>query len=337
MGKPTISDVARLAGVSTATVSRALTGSLPVREHVKLQVQEAADSLGYAANSIARALRQERTTNVGMIVPDLSNPFFTLLVEGVEHRLQDLQISLLLCSSHGDVTIEAARLRSLQRSQVEVVLISPTHEFESAQALKTISRTVPLVQIDQFADGVETDWIGLDDALAMRRLIRHVVERGARHAAYIGGSATDSSARARLDAVRAECRRQGVTLEERDVLLGSVTIAWGETASQQLHESGPLPDVVICGADVIAYGALQCFDRLGVTVPSDVMVTGFDDIAFSALTRLSLTTIRQPIDAIAAAAVAVVQNLMGGDPPRPPQRSVLEPELIVRASTDRVA
>ncbi|MDQ1553330.1 MAG: LacI family transcriptional regulator [Microbacteriaceae bacterium] len=337
MGKPTISDVARLAGVSTATVSRALTGSLPVREHVKEQVQAAADSLGYAANSIARALRQERTTNVGMIVPDLSNPFFTLLVEGVEHRLQDLQISLLLCSSHGDVTIEAERLRSLQRSQVEVVLISPTHEFESAHALKTIARTVPLIQIDQFADGVETDWVGLDDALAMRTLIQHVVERGARTAAYIGGSATDSSARSRLDAARAECLRQGVALDERNVLLGSVTIAGGEAASQRLSESGALPDVVICGADVIAYGVLQGFDRLGIKVPADVMVTGFDDIAFSALTRLSLTTIRQPIDAIAEAAVSVVQNLMGDAPPRPPHRSVLQPELIVRDSTNRVA
>ncbi|GAA2225438.1 LacI family transcriptional regulator [Herbiconiux moechotypicola] len=334
MARSTIGDVARLAGVSTATVSRVLTGSVPVSAQLREKVNAAATALDYTVNTTARALRRDRTLSVGMVVPDLSNPFFTLLVDGVERRLQGLGLTLHLCSSGGDPATEAARIRSLQQSQVEVLVVAAAHVEQSGPVLREAMRRTPVVQLDQFADGVDGDWIGVDERLGMRLVLEHLAEQGARTAAYIGGQPHDSSARVRFEAARSEAAAFGIRLEADERLLGAFSSGWGDRAARLLVEAG-LPDAVVCGADVVALGVLQGFDALGVRVPDDVLVTGFDDIPLSAHPRLSITTVRQPLDRLAELAVEAVEEIVDGAPERHPHRIAVAPELVVRSSSMR--
>jgi LacI family transcriptional regulator len=328
----TIRDVAERAQVSTATVSRALSGAKPVSPAVREQVQRAADELGYAGNGIASALRRSRTDTVGMLVPSIANPFFTGLVEHVEHALQQAGRQLFLCSSRSDPELEAQRLRSLVARQVDGIIISPVHGSLSTPAVQRAATELPLVQVDRYVSGVDSDWIGVDDDAALDLVMTHLAGRGVRSAAFVSSQLTNSSTELRLAGFRRHAARLDVAVPEGNVLLGEYSIDWGREAAAGLIAAGGLPDAVVCADDLIALGVLQACAAAGVSVPGDVLVTGFDDIPYSALSAPPLTTVHQPQAEIAAEAVRLLSRVLG-DEPTAHDRVALRPTLTVRAST----
>ncbi|WP_369135756.1 LacI family DNA-binding transcriptional regulator [Modestobacter sp. I12A-02662] len=332
MQRVTIRDVAERAQVSTATVSRALSGAKPVSPAVREQVQRAADELGYAGNGIASALRRSRTDTVGMLVPSIANPFFTGLVEHVEHALQQVGRQLFLCSSRSDPELEAQRLRSLVARQVDGIVISPVHGSLSTPAVQRAAAELPLVQVDRYVTGVDSDWIGVDDDAALDLVMTHLAERGVRSAAFVSSQLTNSSTELRLAGFRRHAARLDVAVPEGHVLLGEYSIEWGREAAAGLIATAGLPDAVVCADDLIALGVLQACAAAGVAVPGDVLVTGFDDIPYSALSAPPLTTVHQPQAEIAAEAVRLLSRVLG-DEPTAHDRVALRPTLTVRAST----
>lgn len=334
MGRVTIRDVAELAQVSTATVSRALSGAKPVSPAVVDQVRRAADELGYAGNGIASALRRSRTDTVGMVVPSIANPFFTGLVEHVEHALQDAGRQLFLCSSRSDPELEAQRLRSLVARQVDGIIISPVHGSLSTTAVRRAADELPLVQVDRYVTGVDSDWVGVDDDAALELVMEHLADRGVRSAAFVSSQLTNSSTELRVAGFHRHAERLGIAVRERDVLLGEYSIEWGRQAALALLAAGPRPDAVVCADDLIALGMLQACATAGVDVPRDLLVTGFDDIPFAALSHPPLTTVRQPQAEIAAEAVRLLSRVLGAEE-APPARVALRPSLTIRSSTSR--
>lgn len=332
MARVTIRDVAARVGVSTATVSRALSGAKPVSPALVEQVRKAAEELGYSGNGIASALRRSRTDTVGMVVPSITNPFFTSLVEGVEHALQDSGRQLFLCSSRSDPALEAQRLRSLVARQVDGIVISPVHGQESTPAVSWAAGELPLVQVDRYVTGVESDWVGVDDDAALRLVVEHLHTRGVRTAAFISSELTSSSTELRVAGFQEHTARLGIGLVPGGMLLGEYSIEWGRTAMQRVLAERPLPDAVVCADDLIALGVLQSCAAAGVRVPGDLLVTGFDDIPFAALSDPPLTTVRQPQVEIAAQAVRLLAHAERADD-RPRMRLALQPSLVVRAST----
>lgn len=321
--------MATAAGVSTATVSRALSGEAGVSENTRTRIVGLAAELGYTPNSFARALRRNRSDIVGIVVPSISNPFFTALVESVEHALQRVEKTLFLCDSRGDVELEAQRIASLRESHVDGILISPCHGELSAPAINAIPAATPVVQLDQFVTGTSSDWVGIDDDAALDLLLTHAAERGARSAVFVSSATTNSSTRARLDSFHKYAARLGIHTGPEDLLLGGFSLDWGEQVGQLLLARPSLPDVVVCGADVIAFGVIRSLSAAGVSIPDRVLVTGFDDIAFASVISPSLTTVRQPTDLLAAEAVRMLMR------PRDEAFSkvALSPTLIVREST----
>jgi LacI family transcriptional regulator len=328
----TIRDVAARVGVSTATVSRALSGAKRVSPALVEQVRQATEELGYSANGIASALRRSRTDTVGMVVPSITNPFFTGLVEGVEHALQDSGRQLFLCSSRSDPALEAQRLRSLVARQVDGIVISPVHGTESTDAVSWAAGELPLVQVDRYVTGVESDWVGVDDDAALRLVLEHLAGRGVRAAAFVSSELTSSSTELRVAGFEEHRARLGIGLAPDGMLLGEYSIEWGRAAMQRLLAGPSLPDAVVCADDLIALGVLQTCAAGGVRVPDDLLVTGFDDIPFAALSDPPLTTVRQPQVEIAAEAVRLLADAeRAGE--RPLTRLALQPSLVVRAST----
>ncbi len=330
MARATIRDVADRAGVSTATVSRALSGARPVSPSVLEQVTRAAADLGYSGNGIASALRRSRTDTVGMVVPSIANPFFTALVESVEHAVQQAGRQLFLCSSRSDPTLEAQRLRSLVARQVDGIVISPVHGSLSTEAVAWAAGELPLVQVDRHVSGVTSDWVGVDDDAALRLVVDHLADRGVQSAALVSSTLTNSSTELRGAGFLAHTARRGLAVAA--VLLGDYSIEWGRQAAGQLLAAGSLPDAVVCADDLIALGVLQACATAGVAVPGDVLVTGFDDIPYSALSNPPLTTVRQPQDEIAVEAVRLLTAALGPDR-EDPVHTAMAPSLVVRAST----
>lgn len=331
----TVATVAAEAGVSTATVSRVLTGSKSVSAQTSARVLAAAEKLRYSGNSIAKALRQNSTGNIGMLVPSISNPFFTSLVEQVEHHLAQAGLNLFLCDSRNLVATEETRLRSLTQGSVDGILVSPVDENRSAAALQRASDIVPIVQIDRRVGAVDTDWVGLDDAHAMRLIAQHLADRGVRTVAFVTSIMGSSSALDRLQSARASCAELGIAMPDDLVLDGDFSLEWGATAADGLLDSGrDLPDAIICSDDLIALGLSGRLAERGIRVPDDVRVTGFDDIEYASLNVPSLTTLRQPLTQIAAEAVRLLQeNIQSAD--RAKTQLALRGELVVRRSTTR--
>lgn len=325
--------VAAEAGVSTATVSRVLTGSKAVNAETAERVRAAVEKLRYSGNSVAKALRQNSTGNIGMLVPSISNPFFTSLVEEVEHHLAHAGLNLFLCDSRNDVDVESNRLRSLTEGFVDGILISPVNEVLSHGALHRASDIMPVVQIDRRVDTVDTDWVGLDDAHAMSAIANHLVDRGARSAAFVTSIMGSSSARDRLETARASCAELGVEMPDDLIFDGEFSLQWGATAADRLLESKhDLPAAIVCSDDLIALGLSRRLKERGISVPADVLVTGFDDIDYASLNVPSLTTLRQPLSQIAAEAVRLLgENIRSEGRAR--THLALRGELIVRDST----
>lgn len=332
MHQPTVSDVAQAAGVSTATVSRALSGRSPVAEKTRKRVEQAAHDLGYTGNSIARALRRKHSDIVGMIVPGISNPFFTALVESVEHELQRVGKTLFLCDSQGDVALEAKRIWSLRESHVEGIIISPCHGEDSATAINAIPPGTPVVQLDQYVTGTTSDWVGLDDDTAMRLLLEHLAEIGVKTAVFASSATTNSSTQARLDGFRKYAAATGIDVGPSGVMLGRFSTDWGEEVVRHLLQLPLLPDVIICGADIIAFGAIRALTSAGVTVPDQVKVTGFDDVSFASIISPSLTTIRQPTRLLAGEAVRLLTQRTRTQLTTH-AKVAFAPELVIRESS----
>lgn len=321
-----LSEVAENAGVSTATASRALSGRRRVATDLVERVRASALELGYRPNAVASALRRQQTETIGFVVPQISNPFFPAIIEAVERALQPRGVELLLCDSQMSPEIEWRRVRALLSRQVDGLLISPVSYTDSGQTLTEAATSVPVVQIDRFVEGHSAAWVGLDDAAGIDQVVTHVAGRGATTTRFVSGGPNSSSGVLRLEAYRVANRRAGLRQAGRP-LLGAFSREWGlKAAARMLDDGDPLPEAVICGNDEIALGVLAALHRAARSVPGDILVTGYDDIAMAELSDPPLTTSRQPREQIAQEAVRLLTESSA-------RRVALAPELVVREST----
>ena len=328
--RATIHDVAEAAGVSPATVSRVLTGARSVRPASATAVLEAVARLGYRPNQLGRALRRQTSQVIGMIVPSVDNPFFPSVIQVAERRLRERGYALLLSTSGDDPHVEAERVEMLVDRQVDGLLISPCGRSSSAAAVLDASKRVPLVQIDRAVDGVDCDFVGVDDQEGIRLLVTHAVSLRRRRIAYVGGDERSWSGWKRHTAFVEMARRRRSSFTSV-VRLGEFSESWGRTATTELFGLPDPPDAVLCGNDLIAVGVIEACESLGIRVPEDVVVSGYDDIGLAGKYRPSLTTVRQPINEMTEQAIDLLLA-RARDPDRRASQLLLSTELIVRQS-----
>ncbi len=330
-GLVTIRDVAARAGVSVATASRALSGNRAVSAANLRTVTRAAEDLGYRPNRIASALRRQVTDTIGLVVPQISNPFFPMLIEAVHTQLQSSPKQLLLCDAMQDPDAESQRLQALLDHKVDGILISPCDSERSREAVRAAAARVPLVQVDRQIPGESSDWVGVDDTAGMQMIVAHLRDLGMRRLVFVGAvPAGASSAHLRMSSFNDAIGRLGLSAD--DPLLGDFTTEWGVLAGRALLKRGALPDAVVCASDTIALGLLRVLVGARVRVPEDVLLTGFDDVDSARLSIPSLTTVRQPFDVLAREALRLLTERIGGQA-APGQRIAVAPELVVREST----
>lgn len=327
----TLREVAEAVGCSVATVSRVLAGDRPVGPELARRVQEAARELGYLPNQVARALRSRSTATVGLVLPQITNPFFPSLMREVEHALHEQGRALLLADSADDPALEAERVELLIARQVDGLIVAPVDQEHSMATLAKAAARVPVVLLDRSVDDVQADAVTVDNASGMRLLLEHL--RGLGHSRFwFLGAAGDASA-----AVERRAAFQDWSVRHAAfwrVELGDFSVEFGQHAAGRAvtAASAQRPDALVCANDLIAAGALQRLRELGVSVPGEIAVTGFDDIDLASLTSPCLTTVRQPNRELAAEAARMLAARI--QQPEAAARAVrLTPTLVARGST----
>ncbi|GGH43655.1 LacI family DNA-binding transcriptional regulator [Microbacterium album] len=293
----TIDDVARLAGVHKATVSRALNEATrsQVRAATVERVRAAADELGYVPDVVARGLRTKTSMTIGVIIPDLMNPIFPPIVRGIEHVLQPRGYTALLANTDGRDAVELAAFESLVQRRVDGFIVA-TGRLGAQPAVERAHRDgVFAVMVNREAGSAPYPVVTNDSESGMAAAVQHLVDLGHRRIAHLAGPRDFSTTRARADAFAAAARElPGV--RTRVVDAGALTTEAGQRAMDELLARGARrPTAIIGGNDLVALGAIRSLHAHGLRVPEDVSVVGFNDMPFAADFSPSLTTVRVPL------------------------------------------
>ena len=337
----TLYDVARAAGVSTATVSRVINGSDPVRPATQRRVLEAIEELGYVPDGSAQSLAQRRKEVIGLLAVISRGPetdverqgslFIEEVLRGLEYSVSDLGWSVLI-SFLRDSDPASAYQRTLRMSaKVDGLVIA--EDIVDRKQLARLAARIPIVLIASDARGVHADSVGVDNRSGTESVVRHVVERhGRTRLFYITGPAEAMDAVERRAAFAdAVARYPGVTVT--GFFEGHFGAVSGQLAVRHLLAGPPqdMPDAIICANDQTAIGAMRDLQAAGIRVPADIAVVGFDDMHISALLTPPLTTVRQPMRELGERACARLLERIA-DPALPPRAERLPTELIVRES-----
>lgn len=323
--------MARLARVSQATASRALTRPSKVHPATAARIRQAAQALGYVAHGAARALATRRTRTVGAVVPTLASPIFATTAHALERALDRAGYTLLLASHGFDAEVELRAARALiERGVDALVLLGTAHEPGLLRMIA--ARDLPYVLTWALDQSGRHPCVGFDNRAAGVQVARHLLALGHREFAMIAGvTAVNERARERLAGVREALAAHGIALGSERVVEQPFTLAGGRQGLRQLLGRAPRPTAVICGNDVLAIGALAECRALGIEVPRELSLAGFDDMDIASIVTPPLTTVRLPTAELGACAARYLLARLAGEPA--PARTELPVELVVRAST----
>ncbi len=325
----TIKDIAERAGVSYATVSRALNSRADVSPETRSRILELAKELGYQPNAIARSLVKRKSEMVALIVPDVSNPFFSDITMSVNEAAEEAGYTVVVCNTGWDEKKEADKLRIMQEQRVDGIICKPVNEL-SEERLKEIN--VPIV-LFWHAQPDDISYIEVDHEAGGKLAVRHLIERGYKKIAYLGGKLTSQSNQIRMDAYKRSLIEGGLEVREEWINNGGFSMESGYQRIGSMFRLSNPPDAVFCGNDIIALGVLQYARDHGLNVPRDFGIIGFDDISYASLPQVRLSTISQPRDKLGRQAFEALLTEMDVYPNHAAQKILVEPELVVRGTT----
>lgn len=327
-----IQDVAKLADVSTATVSRALANPDRVSPQTRARVLEAIARTGYVPNPAARSLRSQKTFMVLVVLPDLANTFFSKILRGIEETLFEAGYGMIIGDLDGSPQKEAHFAAFTAAGRVDGAILLNGHLFGQTRdgKGKAARINIPLVALCEAIPGADIPQIEIDNRAAASRMTQHLAALGHRSIAYVSGPSENVLERERFRGYRDGLEAAGIPFDPVLVLPGDYTIESGVAAGQRVVAQSKRPTAVFCTSDEMAIGLMRTLLSAGLRVPEDISVAGFDDIEFAAVAEPSLTTIHQPRRELGQAAASVLIELLQG---RPASRSIrLETELVHRNS-----
>ncbi len=329
-GKATLHDVAKQAGVSAMTVSRVVNEQPGVKPATRDRVERVLNQLGYRPNIVARGLKAAETNTLGLLVPDVTNPYFPSLVRGAEDVAFDAGYTLVLHNFIEDREREAAALTMFEERRVDGVIVCSPRLPES-RLHEHLARQTAAVVVNRRAPAEIAGSVRVDHEVGARLAVRHLLELGHRTFGVLAGPDDSTAGQERLAGIHEELKAAGITLQEASIIHCPPTMKGGSDASKVLLERDPRPDAVLCFNDLVAAGTLETARNLNLSVPDNLSVVGYDDIAYASMFTPALTTLRVPTYELGAHAMRMLLGRMNGEP-----RSigiVVQPELIVRNST----
>jgi len=324
---PSIKDVAKIAEVSTATVSRVLANNSRVKDETRQRVLDAVEQLKYRPNLIARSLRVQKSAKIGLVVSDIRNPFFTAIGRAVEDSAYEQGYSVLMCNTDENPEKEEMYLNLLHDENVAGIIFSPTQQFSAG--LKSYRSSIPFVIIDRSVESKDMDMVLLDNVAAAYELTTHLIENGYRIFAGLFGDASTTGKE----------RSRGFHKALKDNQLNPIAahfiaprIRQGYETTTALLKQKQKPDAIFTSNSLLTAGALQAIRDSKLNVPNDVALVGFDETTWGALVDPPITLIAQPTEEIGRTATELLFQRIE-EPTRSPKTVILKGTLIVRGSS----
>lgn len=326
----TMADVAREAGVSSMTVSRVINNKGAVSAATRQRVLEVTERLDYRPSGVARGLATQRTGTLGLVVPDVANPFFSDVARGAEQGAWVEGYNVFLCNTDKDPQRELAVLRSLEEKCVDgIVLCSSRLDDDGLRTV--LARHSAVVLANRRLEEWNTGLVLIDDETGGQAATQHLLQANHRFVGFLAGPPASHSGRQRAKGYRAALEAAGLPYNPERTRHCSPVVEGGQETAHELLTAHPELTALFCYNDLVAVGALKACAELGRRVPGDLSVVGFDDIPLAALVTPPLTTCRVPRYELGVQAMRLLLNQIG-DRPGGCEEVVLQPELIVRAT-----
>jgi len=327
----TMKDVARAAGVSTYTVSATLAEATNVSPELRARVNDAVERLGYERNSMARALKRGSSSLIGLIVSDITNPFFTELVECIQNEARQAGYSVLLGVSDHDVERETQLLRLMRSHQAGGTILCPAGDVTDYGELRSIAGQMKLVAVDNAAAGMGIDTLAIDNAHAAKLAVEHLLALGHRQIGMVAGLSRQFVGQQRLAGYQKALAGYGLAFEPNLIGQGSFRLEDGYHACKQLLAQREAPTAIFVANNLMLIGVMRALHEAGMKVPGHVSVCSIDDFPWATAFQPALTVVKQPIAEMAAAAFRTLMNRLKGGKEEP-AHAVYQVELIVRES-----
>jgi LacI family transcriptional regulator len=328
----TIRDVARLAGVSMATVSNVLNDPERVKPVLQSRVMQAVKALGYAPNQAARSLRKRSTNLIGLIVADITNPFFTDLVEAMEEGATERGYSVLLCNSNEMLEREERHIQVLRSQRIDGLILAATGEPSKNRTSLLSSLGVPIVLVDRAMDDLGYDTVVLDNRAAAFAAVSHLLSLGHRRIGIINGPSHLRTASDRLQGYREALLSQGIPIEYELVWEASFRERDAYEVTMRLLKDEPSPTAIFAANNLIMIGLTRALAESGLRCPEDISVIGVDDFPWANAFRPRLSTVAQPVHAMGRAALGLLLDRIEGIGSGPVQHITMAAELRLRES-----
>lgn len=330
-------DIAQRLGVSVVTVSKALRGFPGPSEETRARVLRLAKEMNYGPNLAARALVSGQTYSIGLVIPDLVHPFFAQIAKSIASVLHARGYSLIVASSEENTEREKRAVEQLVARSVDALLIASTQA--SAEILRWVEeQETPYVLVDRKFDGLDANFVGVDDVRVGTLGTEHLIEMGCERIAHIGRGRL-SSALGRREGYEQTLARHGLPLYQEYLVLeehvDKPAHGVGHSTTRQLLGLNPRPDAIFCYNDPVAMGALVACLEAGLRIPEDIAIVGCGNSHYDDFLRVPLTSIDQKSDEIGLKAGELALDLLSSGKQRPAQTFLLAPELIVRKSSQR--
>jgi LacI family transcriptional regulator len=289
----TIRDVAKKAGVSVATVSHVINGTRKVAPETEARVRRAMEELGYQPNAIAQSLRKRTTYAIGILVSDITNPFFATIVRGAEDAALEAGYSVIVCNSDEDPQKEDVYIRALWRRRIDGMLIAPTRDGTSPAIQELVQRKLPFVFVDRKAKGIEADAVLSDNIGGAYLATKHLIERGHKRIGIVLGIPGATTTEERLLGYRQALEETGLPFTEDLVVWGGYRMEGGRKACAKLLSLSDPPTAIFSTNNLMTVGVLQELSHRGIKIPEEVAVVGFDDLEWAEIVHPPLTVVAQ--------------------------------------------
>lgn len=328
----TLRDVALKAGVSAMTVSRVINGREGVDAETQRRVEDAIEALDYVPNRLARGMISQKTQTIGLIVPDVANPFFSPVVRGAEMAARRSGYRILLCNSEGDLRLEREYIDDLVSHRVEGLMLAPANDASRHSVFPLLRRGFPVVLIDRALPDLDCDLVVADGAGGAQRLVEHLIAVGHREIAHLTDADDTSTGRERLKGYQAGLAAAGIAFREELVFRTTVDQIGGYRATQQVLALDPLPTAIFTVNNMTVVGAMKALRERGLAVPQDMALVCFDDVEHLAVLSPFLTVIDQPAETFGSLGAQLLLERIGGKAGARARRIILQTDLLIRLS-----
>lgn len=332
---PTMIDVAATAGVSVATVSAFFNDTAPVSVELRGRIEQAVKSIGYKRNAIARSLKMGTTKTIGLVIADITNPFFTDVTSVIQDVLHRSGYAVMLCCTDEDPAMQDEQVSLLLDRMVDGLIVAPAGDDHTLEKLLA-KASIPTVLIDRLCDGISADAVVLDNQRAVQDAIDYLTGLGHRRIGYISGSLDTSTGRGRLSGYRLALEGAGVDVSEGLVRIGNFRERDAYNAAMQLLLLPERPTALFSANNLMVIGVMKAIRDMGLKCPEDISVASFDDFPWADVFQPNLTTIAQPVQTMGEQAAALILNRIS-NADMAPRKIVLSGRLMIRQSCRPIA